>query len=110
MLKHYAENRLLALPNLNPYTVYTTLKFLALQYIYDISRLRVKVEGLSSPIIIIIPYNLMEKRLGKPFERRLIGYHIWLLRFVEKQNSYSFGMVQQHPATLLTEIYWLISY
>jgi hypothetical protein len=47
VLKHYAENRkrrLSALQNLDPY-IYMTLKFLALQgvqYIYDVSRLRVK--------------------------------------------------------------------
>jgi hypothetical protein len=49
MLKHCAANikrRLSELPNVGPYTVYKTLKFLALQrapYIYDISRLRVNV-------------------------------------------------------------------
>jgi hypothetical protein len=50
MLKHCAANRkrqLSALPNVGPYIyIYTTLKFLALQgapYIYDISRLRVKM-------------------------------------------------------------------
>jgi hypothetical protein len=52
VLKHFAANRkrwLSALPNVGPYiyTVYMTLKFLALQgapYIYDISNLRVKME------------------------------------------------------------------
>jgi hypothetical protein len=50
MLKHYAADRkrwLSALPNVGPYTVYATLKFLALQgtpYFYDISRLRVNGE------------------------------------------------------------------
>jgi hypothetical protein len=50
-LKHCAANRkrrLLTLPNVGPY-IYTTLKFLALQgdpytRIYDISRLRVKLD------------------------------------------------------------------
>jgi hypothetical protein len=47
LIQHCAANRkrrLLALPNVSPY-IYTTLKFLALQgaqYMYDISRLRVK--------------------------------------------------------------------
>jgi len=48
------------------------------------------VEGLSSAIIIIIiitiiiiPYNL-QKRPSRSFERRLIGYQIWLVRIVEK--------------------------
>jgi hypothetical protein len=49
MLKQCAANRKrrpLALPNVGPY-IYTMLKFLALQgaqYIYDISRLRVKLQ------------------------------------------------------------------
>jgi hypothetical protein len=50
VLKHCAANRnrrLSELPNIGPYTVYTMLKFLALQeapyIVYDISRLRVNV-------------------------------------------------------------------
>jgi hypothetical protein len=50
MLKYCAastKRRLSALPNVSSYTIYTTLKFLALQgalHICDISRLRVNTE------------------------------------------------------------------
>jgi hypothetical protein len=50
VLEHCAANRkrlLSALPDVGPY-IYTTLKFLALQgvpYIYDISRLKVKMDS-----------------------------------------------------------------
>jgi hypothetical protein len=73
MLKHCAENRkrrLSALPNVGPY-IYTTLKFLALQgtpyiYIYNISRLRVKIHNGSARSTIQRQTSLVGSKIKMP--------------------------------------------